>query len=114
MGLRFDYPEQFEAIWRAHPVGVKKLGYDAWKKLKLSDSENAELVDYLNQRHRDDVKWLEGTFVPHLSSFLNGRRWEDEYKRIGNRYPQNKPTQDVWQRMGYASEQDYYAGRKMH
>ena len=112
MGLRFDYPEDFEALWRAHPVGVKKLGYDAWKKLKLDASENSELVAHLVQRHKDDAKWLEGTFVPHLSSFLTGRRWEDEYKKIWRR-ESTAPPQEVWQRMGYASFEDYCNGRRL-
>lgn len=113
MGLKFDYPADFLAIWSEHPVGVKKLGYEAWLKLKLTDEENAELVAYLAQRHRDDVKWLEGTYVPHLSTFLNGRRWEDDYKRLRVRESQPVPV-SVWQRMGYASEADYHAGRRMH
>jgi hypothetical protein len=115
MGLRFDYPDQFMAIWQAHPVGVKKLGYDAWKKLKLTADENAELVEYLVNRHRDDAKWLQGTYVPHLSTFLNSRRWEDEYERARKpRETTSTVTADLWLRMGYASEADYYAGRRMN
>ena len=112
MGLRFDYPADFELIWQVHPVGIKKLGFDAWRKLKLTEAENAELIAHLVQRHKDDVKWLEGKYVCHLSSFLNSRRWEDEYKKIWIRESQ-KPPQEVWHRMGYASEADYMAGRRM-
>ncbi len=113
MGLRFDYPEDFESLWRAHPVGVKKLGYDAWRKLKLTAEENAELIAHLTQRHRDDEKWLGGVYVPHLSSFLNGRRWEDQYKKIWRR-ESTAPPVEMWERMGYASFDDYCAGRRMH
>ncbi len=28
--------------------------------------------------------------------------------------PGDNESQSIWQRMGYASEQDYYAGRRMH
>ena len=112
MGLRFEYPADFEEIWKRHPVGVKKLGYDAWRKLKLTPAENVELCEYLERRHRDDVKWLEGTFVPHLSSFLNGRRWEDDYKRVASR---QRPTQgEGWRALGFASFDDYVAGRRTH
>ena len=79
---RFNYPEAFERIWSIHPVGVKKAGFEAWKRAKFSDDENQELEEYLAKRHRDDAKWCEGTFVPHLSTFLNGRRWEDQYQRV--------------------------------
>jgi hypothetical protein len=109
MGLKFDYPPEFEALWQAHPVGVKKLGYDAWRKLKLDADENAELLAHLKQRHRDDEKWLAGTYVPHLSTFLNGRRWEDEYKKIRVRESSGPPI-EIWARMGYASFDDYCRG----
>ena len=113
MGLKFDYPAEFERLWSAHPVGVKKLAYDAWRKLKLNEAENAELIAHLVQRHRDDEKWLAGTYVPHLSTFLNGRRWEDQYKRLWRR-ESSAPPVDLWLRMGYASEADYYAGKRMN
>lgn len=113
MGLRFDYPADFEALWAAHPVGVKKLAFDAWKKLKLDDGENAELIAHLVQRHKDDVKWLDGTFVPHLSSFLNGRRWEDQYKRVWIRQSA-PPPMEVWERMGFASFDDYCKGKRLN
>ena len=115
MGLRFEYPEEYEQLWRAHPVGVKKLGYDAWRKLKLTAEENEELVAYLTQRHRDDAKWREGVYVPHLATFLNQRRWEDTYQKVNApRETTSTVTEDLWRRMGYASEADYYAGRMMH
>jgi hypothetical protein len=113
MGLRFEYPPEFESLWSRHPVGVKKLGYDAWKKLKLTAEENAELAAYLERRHRDDEKWVEGKYVPHLSTFLNGRRWEDNYRRIRRRESTPIPS-EVWQRMGYASFDDYCKGRRAH
>lgn len=109
MGLRFDYPPDFEALWQAHPVGVKKLGYDAWKKLRLDPAENQELLDHLVQRHKDDEKFLEGKFVPHLSSFLNGRRWEDQYKKIWRRESVAPPV-ELWERMGYSDFESYCKG----
>jgi len=115
MALKFDYPQEFERLWKAHPVGVKKPAFDAWRKLKLTSEETRELTEYLIARHRDDRKWIEGVFVPHLTTFLNQRRWEDEYERVRRpRETTSTVTQELWQKMGYASEADYYAGRRMH
>jgi hypothetical protein len=116
MGLRFEYPQEFERLWKAHPVGVKKPAFDAWKKLKLTADENAELLTHLQRRHKADVKWIEGKYVPHLSTFLTQRRWEDEYKtQRGGPMRETRPLPaEAWQRMGFASFEDYCNGRRMH
>jgi len=116
MSLKFDYPHDFERLWKAHPVGVKKPAFDAWKKLKLTADDNNELVVHLDRRHKDDARWIEGKYVPHLSSFLNQRRWEDDYRRVKRSGPQRESTTvptEVWHQMGYASFDDYCAGRRL-
>ena len=88
MGLKFEYPREFERVWNEHPVGVKKAAFDAWKKQKFTAEENDELILYLHRRHKDDRKWVERKYVPHLASFLNQRRWEDDYERVKKHWTQ--------------------------
>ena len=88
MGLKFDYPRDFERIWQEHAVGVKKAAFDAWKKQAFTPEENNELIIHLKRRHKDDRKWVEGKYVPHLASFINGRRWEDNYERAKKHWTQ--------------------------
>lgn len=116
MGLKFDYPHEFERIWKSHPVGVKKLAFEAWKKQKFTAAENDELVLHLDRRHRDDRKWVEGKYVPHLSTFINQRRWEDDYVRVkrAGGAPKTGVPDEIWRRMGYANEQAYQRGERLH
>ena len=84
MGLKFDYPREFERVWQEHRFGAKYEGFKAWKKegFDKNAEENDWLVNYLTRRHKEDVRWLEGKYVPHLSSFINQRRWEDAYQKV--------------------------------
>lgn len=116
MTLKFHYPPEFERLWKAHPVGVKKPAYDAWKKLRLTADETLELVAHLDRRHREDAKWIEGKYVPHLATFLNQRRWEDDYKTVrsaGFGARANRSQGEGWRALGFESFEDYVAGR-MH
>ena len=73
------YSDAFEATWKAHPHGVKKAAFKAGAA--FSESEWLGLQHYLEKRHTADLKWLEGTYVPHLSTFINQERWTDEYEK---------------------------------
>ena len=80
------YSMAFERAWKAHPVGTKKAAWNAGKKAGFDDENWRWLEDYLATRHKRDEKWREGKFVPHLSTFINNERWEDNYKRISVKY----------------------------
>jgi hypothetical protein len=95
MGLKFEYPRDFDRIWSEHPVGVKKAAFDAWTKQKFTPDENAELIMYLRRRHKDDRKWVEGKYIPHLATFLNQRRWEDDYEKVKKHWTQARREEQV-------------------
>jgi hypothetical protein len=82
MALHKTYDPAFERFWSEYPVKVNKgAAFKAWEKLKLSPEDVDELVLHIHRRKKDDAKWLEGKFIPHAASFLNGHRWEDVYQR---------------------------------
>ena len=76
------YSQAFEKCWKQHSVGTKKSAYNAGIKAGWSDGNWAWLERYLEERHRLDAKWLEGTYIPHLTSIINGERWDDPYARV--------------------------------
>ena len=88
MGLRFSYPHDFEKIWRVYPNPANKFtAFKAFDKLDLDDAEVEELFQHISVRAKKDVKWLGDPktgrkYIPHLSTFLNGRRWEDFYESL--------------------------------
>lgn len=71
-------PERFAGFWAAYPRGEnRQAAVRAWDKLRPPD----ELIDQMakalaRQLHRAD--WQRGVGIPYASTWLNGRRWEDE------------------------------------
>ncbi len=76
------YTPAFEACWRVHKVGNKKAAYKAGKNAGFRQENWAWLTQYLEQRHKDDAKWIEGKYIPHLSSIINQERWDDPYEKV--------------------------------
>jgi len=71
---------EFEKFWKVYPRKVdKQQAIKAWKKLD-PDPELVETIvkSVLAQAQTHD--WLKayGEFIPYPSSWLNGKRWEDE------------------------------------
>jgi hypothetical protein len=115
MGLRFDYGDRFEKLWSVHSIGNKKLAYDQWLKLKLSEAENDELCQYLSNRQKDDVLWVNGK-VHHLRTVLSQRKWEEnDYQRIKrDHWSLREPIVDqrpVWVQRGFKDEATYESAR---
>lgn len=71
-------PERFAKFWEFYPRGEnKQAAIRAWDKLRAEDS----LIDTMaaalvRQKKRGD--WKQGVGIPYASTWLNGRRWEDE------------------------------------
>lgn len=75
-------PERFAAFWTAYPRGeAKQAAIRAWDKLRADDS----LIDTMTAalaRHKQRRLWREGVGIPYASTWLNGRRWEDEERTL--------------------------------
>lgn len=70
----------FEQFWSAYPRKQNKdRARRAWKKLRPDMALCQAMSDAL-ERDRRSEQWRKnnGEFIPHPSSWLNGRRWEDE------------------------------------
>lgn len=78
-----QYSRAFETCWSQHEVGTKKTAWNAGKKAGWTDANWLWLAAYLERRHKEDVKWREGKYVPHLSTLINQERWTDVYKKVG-------------------------------
>ena len=67
----------FEDAWAAYPRKVGKgAARKAWEKAKAKvapDVLSAKLAEYVDSLAGTDAK-----YTPHLSTWLNGERWDDE------------------------------------
>lgn len=74
-----DDDKAFDQFWSAYPRKVAKdAALKAWNKLSPSDDLAQQIMSGLEAAiTTDQWKKDEGRFIPHASTWLNGRRWED-------------------------------------
>lgn len=75
-----DPAELFARFWALYPRKVSKdAARKAWDKLDLSAELFETMIEALGAQSLS-VDWTKdnGQFIPHASTWLNGKRWEDE------------------------------------
>lgn len=71
-------PERFEKFWEAYPKGKsKQAAIRAWDALKPDDSMLHAMALGL-MRDMGSDQWKDPHYIPHASTWINQRRWEDE------------------------------------
>ena len=71
-------PERFEKFWEAYPKHKsKQAAIRAWDALRADDATLRNMALGL-MRDLQDPQWQDAQFIPHASTWLNQRRWEDE------------------------------------
>ena len=71
------YTTEFLTFWANYPRRVGKFeAAKAWAKHRPILAEVLEALEW----QRNQPAWTrdEGTYIPHASTYLNQRRWEDE------------------------------------
>lgn len=98
----------FPKFWGLYPRKVGKAdAQKAWKKLKVTDELYGLITSGL-ARQVVSTDWTKdkGQYIPHPSTWLNGRRWEDEVVTPSNVH--HLPTS---RHTGFENR-DYTAGTK--
>lgn len=78
-------PERFEKFWIYYPrmsdgsKPAKARAVKAWDKLRPDDTTIDQMATAL-RRQKQSEQWQRGIGIPYASSWLNGRRWEDDYE----------------------------------
>jgi hypothetical protein len=81
-----EQEEFFSKFWALYPLKVGKANaLKSWMKLKLTDELFAEIAGGL-AKQVVCADWTKdgGQYVPHPTTWLNGKRWEDEVKVASN------------------------------
>lgn len=74
------HPDWFDFFWRHYPKkSSRQAAIRAWDKLKPGN-ELCHIMLAALKRDCDSPQWTKdsGSFIPHFSTWLNQRRWEDE------------------------------------
>jgi len=70
----------FDAFWETYPKKVNKAKAEKdWEKIKPNEILLEAILKAVSKSKESDA-WIKdgGQFIPHPSSWLNGRRWEDD------------------------------------
>lgn len=81
-----SFSESFNDFWKAYPKKVSKTSaLKAWNKLKPDDNLVREILSALEQQKKT-AQWQkdDGQFIPYPTTWLNGRRWEDDLSGQSN------------------------------
>ena len=84
----------FDSFWKLYPRKTAKAeAQKAWAKLSL-DNSLLELITAGLATHIACADWVkdDGKYIPHASTWLNQRRWEDSPKPAGNVVKINRHT----------------------
>ena len=96
-GLPKWKPERFAAFWKFYPRGEnKKRAVRAWDKLKPDDALIA-VMGHALALQKASPDWQRGIGIPHASTWLNGRRWEDEQRKPNQQQQQERGWADDWE-----------------
>lgn len=74
------YSPSFDQFWARYPKRTAKaVAIKSWNKLKLDEPLFIAIMTALDN-HKKNPDWGKenGKFIPHASTWLNQRRWEDE------------------------------------
>lgn len=74
-----EIPDGFTDFWNCYPRKVSKtMALKAWKKLAPGADLLHSILADVNRRLEGEWKEKDMQYIPHPSTYLNQRRWEDE------------------------------------
>ena len=77
----------FDRFWTAYPRKVaKQQAAKAWAAGKL-DSLATLIVADVTRRRLDDSQWSDPQYIPHPTTYIRQRRWEDEITAVSKPAP---------------------------
>lgn len=109
----------FDNFWTIYPKKKDKVrAKKNWLKIDLITQQ--VILEKLAKQIRDDAQWQNLQFIPHPSTYLNARRWEDEVEVLQpivqpgrNLSHRNEPrsTVPIWGK-GHPSYDSLYGDKK--
>jgi len=82
------YTQEFESFWNLYPRKIGKgAAYLAWKRIDLPKHELLMLCQLALAWQTTSEGWTQdkGKYIPHPTTYINQRRWEDENENEGKK-----------------------------
>lgn len=72
----------FDNFWEAYPKKKAKVKAEEWFEKNSPNEELVKLMIKQVNRFKDTEEWkkADGQYIPYPTSWLNGKRWEDEFE----------------------------------
>lgn len=105
-----DYSPEFQEFWSLYPRAEKKgEAYKIWNKIKPPLQEIKKALEWQKQTEQ----WTKdnGKFIPHPTSYINAKRWEDRQQGqiteiiLPVRWPNELDLKAIFQKMELSAEQ---------
>lgn len=88
-------PQNFKRFWEAYPRKVnRQTAEKTWAKLNPDDELLEKIIQDINRRLEKEWRGKDMQYIPHASTYLNQRRWEDETE-VGKVATDRRPDEDV-------------------
>lgn len=87
--VKEDNDDFFHRFWDMYPKKTdKRRAYEVFKRLKVTPELLSQMLLAL-EKQKKSKQWLEenGQYIPYASTWLNGRRWEDEERAVPSTQP---------------------------
>ncbi|MBS7362492.1 MAG: hypothetical protein KIH03_01640, partial [Paludibacteraceae bacterium] len=94
------YSESFEEFWKLYPRKVNKSkAKEIWMKIKPEDELLEAIMDSVKRQSMTPA-WRKdgGQYVPHATTWLRGKRWEDEVEGSVVVNSEEKANSEIWQK----------------
>ncbi len=83
---------EFEKFWTEYPKKIaKQAAWKAWQRSNLDNETQSIIQALIHQKPALEAK--EERFIPHASTWLNQRRWEDDIKHYTISESSNKASE---------------------
>ena len=87
-----EYSPRFEKFWKEYPNKKGKFkAYASWKRHRCDNLIFESIMESLKDHKRSD-DWTkdDGQYIPHGSTWVNGKGWEDEAESNTQTGPESK------------------------
>ena len=99
------YSLEFDEIWKLYPIKKSKhISFLKYKKA-LKDKTHHQLIDIL-QKHISSWVGKEKQYIPHLSTWLNQKRYLDEITKEDNEPLKKQPTKKIYKCLNCDDEKE--------
>jgi hypothetical protein len=76
------YTSNFISFWESYPRRIGKgKAFESYKKIKDPRPSLQIILDAIKIQNKTD-QWKDVSFIPHPATWLNQRRWEDEFEPL--------------------------------